>query len=73
MAMTPAVFHWTAFPPRDAEADAEVYLWRQNQFRELGFGPQEAVELAVSDADLAQARYVIGAGCAPELALRILR
>jgi hypothetical protein len=71
MAMTPAVGQWPAFPRDDAED--EVYLWRQNQFRELGFGPQEAVELAVSDADLGQARYLLGAGCAPELALRILR
>ena len=73
MAMTSTDRQWPGFPPRDAEAEAEVYVWRHNQFQELGFGPQEAAELAVSDADLGQARYLLGAGCALELALRILR
>ena len=71
MAMTPAVSQWPAFPRDDAED--EVYWWRQNQFRGLGFSTRESVELAVSDADLGQARYLLGAGCAPELAFRILR
>jgi hypothetical protein len=73
MATTSTDLQWPAFPRRDAEAGAEVYAWRQNQFQELGFGPQDAAELAVSDADLAQARYLLGVGCALELALRILR
>jgi hypothetical protein len=71
MAMTPAISDWAAVP-RDDAGD-EVYLWRRKQFQELGFGPQEAAELAVSDADLGQARYLLGSGCASELALRILR
>jgi len=73
MTTTSTHLQWPAFPARDAEAEGEVYVWRHNQFQDLGFGPQEAAELAVSDADLGQARYLLGAGCALELALRILR
>jgi len=53
--------------------DPEVYRWREGQFRQLGYGPQLAAELAFSKADLGQARYLLGSGCTPELALRILR
>jgi alpha-tubulin suppressor-like RCC1 family protein len=70
MATTPAISEWPA--PRGDEK-GEVYLWRQDQFRELGFNRLEAAELAVSEADLAQARYLVSSGCSPELALRILR
>jgi hypothetical protein len=66
MATTPA-------PTLAGDEEGEVFLWRQDQFRELGFDCLEAAELAVSDADLSQARYLLGSGCAPELALRILR
>jgi hypothetical protein len=58
--------------PSAGSAD-EVFLWRLEQFRELGLSEQEAAELAASDADIGQARYVLGNGCAPELALAILR
>lgn len=56
-----------------ADLDDEVFLWRRAQFLELGLGELEAVELAASTADLAQARFVLGNGCSPQLALRILR
>jgi hypothetical protein len=71
MATTSAISEWPAFPSDRAEA--EVYLWRAEQFRELGFSPPQAAELADSDADLGQARYLRRSGCAAELALRILR
>jgi hypothetical protein len=72
MAMTPT--ESVSGPPfGDEEAEDEVYRWRQNQFLELGFSPHEAAELALSDADLGQARYLLGSGCTSELALRILR
>jgi hypothetical protein len=51
----------------------EVFRWRQEQFRQLGLDRGEAAELAASDADLAQARYLLGSGCSVQLALRILR
>ncbi len=56
-----------------ADLDDEVFLWRRAQFLELGLDELEAVELAASTADLAQARFVLGNGCSPQLALRILR
>jgi hypothetical protein len=55
------------------EVDGKVHRWREEQFRALGFGAAPATELAFSKADLGQARYLRGSGCAPELALRILR
>jgi hypothetical protein len=70
MATTPAVTPWPAW---SEDEKGDVYLWRHDQFRALGFSRLEAAELAVSDADLGQARYLLSSGCAPELALRILR
>jgi hypothetical protein len=70
MTVTPALSDWPGFAE---EAKREVYLWRREQFSELGFNRQEAIELAFSDADLGQARYLLGSGCSPELALQILR
>lgn len=51
----------------------EVFRWRQEQFWQLGLSRDEAAELAASDADLGQARYLLGSGCPLQLALRILR
>jgi hypothetical protein len=52
--------------------DEAVLRWRAEQFRELGFAEEEASRLAASEADLGQARYVLGSGCSPVLAFRIL-
>jgi hypothetical protein len=54
------------------DEDHAVHCWRDEQFRQLGFSAFHALELAASGADLGQARYLIGSGCAPELARRIL-
>lgn len=51
---------------------AVVLRWRTEQFRQLGFAEEQATELAASDADLGQARYLLGSGCSPYLAFRIL-
>jgi hypothetical protein len=63
-------------PPEPAlpllDAEDEVFRWRREQFRHLGLNESEAAELAASDADLGQARYVLGSGCPPQLALQIL-
>ncbi len=53
-----------------AEED-EVIRWRA-EFRQLGFNELEALGLAASPADLGQARYLLGSGCPPPLALTIL-
>jgi hypothetical protein len=50
----------------------DVFRWRAEQFRALGFTEAEAGELAASTADLGQARYLLGSGCPPHLALAIL-
>jgi len=70
MDTTPALSEWPVLPSGDE--DGAVYRWREEQFRELGFSRSKAVELAVSLADLAQARQLIASGCALGLALRIL-
>jgi hypothetical protein len=70
METTPALSEWPVLPSDDE--DGEVYRWREEQFRELGFSGSKAVELAISAADLGQARHLHASGCAPELALRIL-
>jgi hypothetical protein len=63
-------------PPEPAlpllDAEDEVFRWRREQFRHLGLNESEAAEPAASDADLGQARYVLGSGCPPQLALQIL-
>ncbi len=52
--------------------DLDVYRWRVEQFRQLGFDDLEASGLAASGADLNQARHLLGSGCPPSLALQIL-
>jgi hypothetical protein len=52
--------------------DDEVFHWRLEQFRQLGLSDLQAAELAASGADLGQARYLLGSGCSPQLALQIL-
>ncbi len=71
MEASPALSDWPVLEGDDP--DDKVYLWRLEQFRQLGFSARRAAELAFSRADLGQARYLLGSGCAPELALRILR
>ena len=70
MDTTPALSEWPVLPSNDE--DEQVYRWREEQFRRLGFSHLKAVELAVSLADLGQARHLIASGCAQGLALRIL-
>jgi hypothetical protein len=52
---------------RDVELQ-RLLLWRVLQFQELGLDLHAAIDLADSAADLALARKLIAAGCAPELA-----
>ncbi len=52
--------------------DVDVFRWRLEQFRGLGFTDADAHDLAASEADLGQARQLQGSGCPPRLALQIL-
>lgn len=54
------------------DEDRDIVLWRVDQFRRLGFGDDEAWELALSDADLGQARGLGRSGCPIDLAFAIL-
>jgi hypothetical protein len=54
------------------EEDRETLLWRVDQFRQLGFEDDAAWALALSDADLGQARNLGRSGCPTELAYEIL-
>jgi hypothetical protein len=58
--------------PTILDEQLDVLRWRAEQFRQLGFVEGEAWELAGSSADLGQARYLLGSGCPPPLALAIL-
>ena len=49
-----------------------VRRWRRDQFYELGFPLADARKLAHSQVDLGDARRIMGKGCRPALALRIL-
>jgi len=63
-------------PPQSFELsleDQRVVGWRFDQFRLLGFGPEDAWLLVDSGADLQLTRSLIGAGCPLHLALRIAR
>ena len=59
-------------PGLQSSTDHERFLWRIDQFKELGFGEAEASDLAESDADLGQARHLLATGCSSTLALEIL-
>jgi hypothetical protein len=54
------------------KAHDDVFRWRLEQFLKLGFSTEEAAALAESEAELAQARTVLGGGCTFAVALRIL-
>jgi hypothetical protein len=58
--------------PPFLDEEVDVFRWRAEQFRQLGFDEAEASDLAASSADLGQARYLLGKGCPPRLALAIL-
>ena len=55
----------------NAEHEA-VVCWRRSQMLSLGIGQLEADMLAESDADLGLLRRLIGQGCPPPLAVRIV-
>jgi hypothetical protein len=55
-----------------SSADQGRFLWRIDQFEQLGFSAAEASDLAESDADLGQARHLLATGCSSTLALQIL-
>jgi hypothetical protein len=52
--------------------DRDIVLWRVDQFLRLGFRDDEAWTLALSDADLGQARALDRGGCPNDLLLQIL-
>jgi hypothetical protein len=54
------------------EEDRDIVLWRVDQFRRLGFGDDESWALALSEADLGQARNLGRSSCPTDLAFQIL-
>ena len=52
--------------------DELVFVWRLDQFQQLGFVEEEAGLLAGSDVDLKQARSLVAAGCPLTVAVQIL-
>ena len=61
------------YEPYELESEeVRVTRWRLEQFRALGFTTAEALRLAVSEADLQEARALAAAGCSLPLALKIL-
>ena len=54
------------------DEERDIVLWRVDQFQRLGYLEEEAWRLALSEADLGQARRLGGSGCPRETALRIL-
>jgi hypothetical protein len=59
-------------PRVQGQEEGRVTRWRFEQFSALGFEGLDALLLAVSDADLNTGRAVMGGGCSPSLALKIL-
>ena len=53
--------------PTVLSEEDDVFRWRAEQFRQLGFNELEARGLAASPADLGHARYLLGSGCPPAL------
>jgi hypothetical protein len=52
--------------------DELVFMWRFDQFQQLGFAEEEAGLLAGSDVDLNQARSLVAARCPLMLVVQIL-
>ena len=52
---------------------ANVERWRLEQFEKMGFGRSASILLTEWGTDLQKARDLIGKGCPPNLAMRILR
>jgi hypothetical protein len=42
--------------------EVDVFRWRVEQFRVVGFNDADAYELAASEADLGRARYLLCSG-----------
>ena len=55
----------------DEELDP-VFMYRREQFLQLGFDERDSEALADSRADLTTARRLIALGCKPDLAFQIL-
>jgi hypothetical protein len=54
--------------------EQQIIEWRFEQLRRAGFDPESALDLAISPMiDLHLATDLLGRGCSPELAIRILR
>lgn len=51
---------------------ARILRWRRAQFLALGFTLREAQALTKAPVDLGQMRALIGSGCPPETAQRIV-
>jgi hypothetical protein len=54
------------------DEDRDIVLWRVDQFRRLGFAYDQSWDLALSEADLGQARTLARSDCPTDLAFRIL-
>jgi hypothetical protein len=52
--------------------EARIHRWRRTQFLALGFTLREAQALTKAPVDLGEMRTLIGAGCPPETARRIV-
>ena len=52
--------------------EARILRWRRAQFLALGFTLREAQALTRAPVDLGQMRTLIGSGCPPETARRIV-
>jgi hypothetical protein len=52
--------------------DELVFMWRFDQFQQLGFCEEEAGLLAGSDVDLNQTRSLVAAGCPLTVVVQIL-
>lgn len=65
---------WATGDPGDETSDefAQVDAWRLKNLLELGFPLRMASELSVLPIDLHEAARLIGEGCPPRLARRIL-
>jgi hypothetical protein len=56
----------------DLSEELEVFHWRLEQFRILGFSEPDVLALSHSDADLGEARRLQRMRCPQHLAVRIL-
>ena len=71
MTVTPSYPAWREIDDQPLTEADRVHLWREQQFRRMGYTDNQAFFLAGSAADLRFVARLLASGCSLELAFQI--